>query len=125
MRILSFVDSQKMHYGHVIDTAELNFRCHEDGAFLYEFMVVEEQLPTAGPNLRLKIFNESWDAFSDFPEFFSLLARLGETVTLEELAQACVEVGIPNLTTLNRNDSLIPTETDGLRQRTLLTSWAD
>ena len=77
---------------------------HDEGRGNYEFIVTHvgtsrrDREPIA---LRVGLFSDSWAAFSDLPEFFSLLASLDEsnrrsgrsTLTLEQLSDHLMSLG--------------------------------
>lgn len=113
---LSFIQSHKASYGHVVDHRELNFRVFNNGEFFYEFMIVGEMLSGLGEVPRLKIFNESWRVFTDFPMFFVMLSEL-ENASLDEIADACISYDYCDMTEDTRAPAPEPSEADKLRQR--------
>lgn len=61
---------------------------NEDGRFLYEFAVREHR---AIHSVRVEVFSDAWDAFTDFPDLFAFLASMGEP-DFDSVVEAIAEV---------------------------------
>lgn len=67
----------------------------EDGC-VWEFMITEHDL--RGPALRVGVFDDAWDAFTQMPELFTALAELGPRVTLDQVVALLNRLGFTDRT---------------------------
>lgn len=56
----------------------------KDGGVAWEFAVEETKIG----HVRVAMFDDSWQAFDQMPEFFYALAELGENATLDQVRKA-------------------------------------
>lgn len=65
-----------------------------DGGCRWEFEIDDE--PVGG--LRVKVYDDAWQAFTDVPEFFTALAALGRGALVEEVVEILDLLGFTDTT---------------------------
>lgn len=64
------------------------------GGGRWEFAIDDE----AGGGLRVKVYDDAWQAFADVPEFFTALADLGRGALLDEVVEILDRLGFADTT---------------------------
>lgn len=70
-----------------------------DGGVKWEFAIAHEAIGA----LRVKVFDDAWEAFTAIPEFFAGLAALGSGAMLEEVVELLDSIGARDATTRTRS----------------------
>lgn len=65
-----------------------------DGGCRWEFEIDDE--PVGG--LRVKVYDDAWQAFTDVPEFFTALAALGRRALVEDVVEVLDRLGFTDTT---------------------------
>ncbi len=69
-------------------------KAHVDGGCAWEFGVVEVD----NIGVRIGVFDDAWSAFTEIPEFFAELARLGKGGSLTDICRILDDLGFTDAT---------------------------
>lgn len=84
------------------DTDVLNISVGPEsgGGVFWEFTITQGD--AGGAELRVKLFDDAWGAFTEIPEFFAGLAALGRDASVEEVVDLLTSLGSVDATVRER-----------------------